>query len=297
MTRLHRPLALAVLFVVSATGAVDAKTGTPRVEAVGRSMRQDLVSKATGPTSKDHECVAHDILCGQTVSANLGTHDCATDDGTFYDVYFFSGQNGQTVTIDQMSAAFDSFLVLFDPDLNPDAFDDDGGSGFNSHIVHTLDETSADWAIAASSYDPGQTGAYTLRLQCSGNNPPPPPPPPPPPTCPTGFFSDPSYPDFCFRVMIGNPGDTRDGVREDDCQPDTVCVSGALAGRSEVFLRILGPRPNGFLWPTLVRFTPSRVVVDFYQRSTMQTNTYTLPAIPPGVDDLSGQQDRTGFLP
>ncbi|HUF79422.1 MAG TPA: hypothetical protein VMR44_10955, partial [Thermoanaerobaculia bacterium] len=70
-----------------------------------------------------------------------------------------------------------------------------------------------------------------------------------------------------------------------------------LPGRSEVFLRILGPRPNGFLWPTIVRFTPSRVVVDMHQLSSGDTNSYNLPAVPPGLDDLSGLQDRTGFLP
>jgi hypothetical protein len=87
------------------------------------------------------------------------------------------------------------------------------------------------------------------------------------------------------------------GIREASCQPETVCVSGAVPGRSEVFLRILGPRPNGFLWPTIVRFTPSRLVVDIRQVSNSQTNTYTLAAIPAGVDDLSGLQDRMGFLP
>ena len=177
------------------------------------------------------------------------------------------------------------------------ATDDDGGPGTNSRIVFTLDQTSTDWAIGANSFGPGQTGPYTLSLQCSGNPPPPPPPPPPGPSCPTGFFTDPSYPDFCFRVTIGNPGNTRAGVREANCQPETVCVSGAVPGRSEVFMRILGPRPNGFLWPTIVRFTPSRLVVDIRQLSSSQTNTYTLPAIPPGVDDLSGLQDRMGFLP
>jgi hypothetical protein len=98
-------------------------------------------------------------------------------------------------------------------------------------------------------------------------------------------------------VNIGNPGDTRPGTREANCQPETVCVSGALPGRSEVFVRIIGPRPNGYLWPTIVRFTSARVVVDIRQVSTNQTNSYTLAAVPPGVDELSGLQDRTGFLP
>jgi hypothetical protein len=89
----------------------------------------------------------------------------------------------------------------------------------------------------------------------------------------------------------------REGRREAACLPETACVSGALPGRSEVFLRIVGPRPNGFLWPTIVRFTPSRLVVDIRQLSTNQQRTYELPAVPSGVDDLPGLQDRFGFLP
>ncbi len=115
--------------------------------------------------------------------------------------------------------------------------------------------------------------------------------------CPGGFFTDSEYPDFCFRVRFGDPGALRPGNSEASCLPETACVSGALPGRSELFVRIIGPRPNGFLWPTIVRFTPSRVVIDIHQRSTDQTNQYVLPAVPPGVDELSGLQDRTGFLP
>jgi hypothetical protein len=61
---------------------------------------------------------------------------------------------------------------------------------------------------------------------------------------------------------------------------------------------VIGPRPNGYLWPTLVRFTPSRVEVDIEQISTGALRTYALDAVPPGdLTDLAGIQDRTGFLP
>ncbi len=111
------------------------------------------------------------------------------------------------------------------------------------------------------------------------------------------FFTDPEYPDFRFRVNLGDPGAVIVGAHEAECQPDTVCVSGALPGRSELFLRILGPRPNGYLWPTLVRFTPSRVAVEIEQLSTGERQVYVLDAVPPGTDDLPGLQDRMGFLP
>ncbi len=113
-----------------------------------------------------------------------------------------------------------------------------------------------------------------------------------------GYFTSPEFPGFRFRVRIIDPsGQTFQGRRETACIEDTVCVSGQLAGRTEVFLRIIGPRPNGFLWPTIVRFTPSRVEVDIQQTSTGVTKTYVLQAVGANDDNLSGLQDREGFLP
>ncbi|HEY4563062.1 MAG TPA: hypothetical protein VIJ36_08780, partial [Thermoanaerobaculia bacterium] len=112
-----------------------------------------------------------------------------------------------------------------------------------------------------------------------------------------GYLTTSAIPNFRFRVRIFNTSTPIAGVKESDCIPETLCVSGAVAGRSEVFLRVIGPRPNGYLWPTIVRFTPSRVEVDVQQISTGITKTYVLPAIPPDSDDLTGLQDRTGFLP
>jgi hypothetical protein len=116
--------------------------------------------------------------------------------------------------------------------------------------------------------------------------------------CPDGYFDDPGYPDFCFDVQITPQGGPAiEGTREPGCIEETVCVSGALEGRSEIYIRILGPRPNGFLWPTLVRFTPSQVNVSIFQISTEQTKDYQLDPVGPNEDDLSGLQDRTGFQP
>jgi hypothetical protein len=119
--------------------------------------------------------------------------------------------------------------------------------------------------------------------------------PPPPPEA--EYFTDPAYPDWKFRVVISAAGSATLGVREDACLPETVCVSGALPGRSEVFLRIVGPRPNGKLWPTLVKFTTSQVDVWVRQLSTGEEKHYTLAGAAPGVDELPGLFDRDGFDP
>lgn len=234
-------------------------------------------------------CTTQRILCGETIMSQLTAQDCQDNQGRFYDGYFFAGTSGTIITASLFSNDFEPHLELRDPE-NEDVAEDEGEDpGDTARIVFTLTRTSSSWRLIAKADDPGVTGSYDLTLQCSGTTPPTPP--------PAGFFLDPAYSDFAFRVRIGPQGAALAGAREPDCQPDTVCVSGALPGRSEVFLRILGPRPNGFLWPTIVRFTPSRVVVDIRQLSSEQTKTYTLLAVPPGTDDLSGKQDRTGFLP
>ncbi len=113
-----------------------------------------------------------------------------------------------------------------------------------------------------------------------------------------GFITSPAFPDFRFRVRITPAGGTEIlGARETACLPETLCVSGAVPGRSEVFIRVIGPRPNGFLWPTIVRFTPSQVQVEIQQISTGAQQIYLLRAVSPESDELPGLQDRMGFLP
>lgn len=248
-----------------------------------------LLAQTAAPKKGEDDCPPQTIQCGETIDSQLTAGDCQDDQGRLLDSWAFAGTNGDAITASLFSNAFEPHLELLDPTGEDVAEDQGENPGTTASIVYTLDRTSSSWRLIAKADDPGVTGSYRLTLQCSGDEPPPPP--------PAGFFLDPAYPDFAFRVRIGPQGSALTGARESSCQPDTVCVSGALPGRSEVFLRILGPRPNGFLWPTLVRFTPSRVVVDIRQLSSAQTRTYTLAAVPPGSDDLSGKQDRTGFLP
>ena len=91
--------------------------------------------------------------------------------------------------------------------------------------------------------------------------------------------------------------DPRLGEPEPPCLPETACVSGVVPGRTEVSLRIVGPKPNGYLWPTVVRFTTSTVEVWVEQLATGERRYYRSQGAAPGVDELDGFFDRTGFLP
>ena len=123
----------------------------------------------------------------------------------------------------------------------------------------------------------------------------PPLPPPPPPS--TEWLESPEVPGFRVQVRISGGSSQILGRVEPACIPETLCVSGAVAGRSEVFVRVVGPKPNGFLWPTLVKFSTSTVEVWIEQESTGTVRYYLLEGASPGVDVLPGLFDRTGFLP
>lgn len=113
---------------------------------------------------------------------------------------------------------------------------------------------------------------------------------------PVTFASD-AFPDYLFTVRIFSAGDEQPVQVEENCIPETICVSGALPGRSELFLRIIGPRPNGFLWTNLVRFTTSRVEVEIEQLATGETRVYVLDEVPRQSDQLPGRVDKEAFLP
>jgi Concanavalin A-like lectin/glucanases superfamily len=118
------------------------------------------------------------------------------------------------------------------------------------------------------------------------------------PALPGGpFLSTSRIPDFRFKVRITG-GSTIAGVQESDCVPESACISGAVPGRSEVFIRVVGPRPNGYLWPNFIKFTQSRVEVWIEQISTGGLEYYDLAAAAGPTDDsLTGLFDRLGWLP
>ncbi len=120
--------------------------------------------------------------------------------------------------------------------------------------------------------------------------------PPPPPEA--GWIRDPALAGFRVKARIGQGGGAPiPGTKAPACIPETVCIAGALPGRAELFVRVVGPKPNGRLWPTLVKFSTSRIEIWIEQLSTGELRYYELAGASPGVDELPGLFDRSGFLP
>lgn len=117
---------------------------------------------------------------------------------------------------------------------------------------------------------------------------------PPPPA--GSWITSPSLPGFRVKARITSGSEVR-SVRSEPCIGETVCLSGAVPGRPELFVRVIGPRPNGYLWPNLVRFTTSKAEVWIEQLATGVVRYYLLEAVPRDSDELDGLVDRTGFQP
>lgn len=120
----------------------------------------------------------------------------------------------------------------------------------------------------------------------------------PAPPAGADWLHDAAVPGFRVKVRIDQGGGaTIPGTKAPVCIPETICVAGALPARAELFVRMVGPKPNGRLWPTLVKFSTSRIEVWIQQLSTGELRYYELRGASPGVDELPGLFDRSGFLP
>lgn len=119
------------------------------------------------------------------------------------------------------------------------------------------------------------------------------------PALPDGpYLGTSRLPDFRYKVRITGGGPPIAAVQESDCLSETACLSGAVPGRSEVFIRVVGPRPNGYLWPNFTKFTQSKVEIWIEQISTGGLEYYQLDAAAGPTDDsLTGLFDRLGWLP
>ena len=128
---------------------------------------QFLIAMALLFTAGD-DCVRQtDLSCPtKTIAASIIIYDCTASDGSRYDLWQFAGKAGDTVTIDMHATAFDSYLVLLDPNDVPAAENDDAVRGNNdARIVFTLTSTGT-WTVVANTLTAVNGGDYTLSISC-----------------------------------------------------------------------------------------------------------------------------------
>lgn len=99
-----------------------------------------------------------------------------------------------------------------------------------------------------------------------------------------------------FRVQARLTSDGKSRIlRKEPCVAETFCLSGATPGTAELLVRVTGPKPNGFYWASVARFTPAILEVWVQQRKTGKIRYYRLKPPPAGSSELDGLVDRQAF--
>jgi len=112
------------------------------------------------------------ISYGEEVSDSLyqGDQMSRRREGVFSDDYTFSGSIGDTVTIDLVSSAFDTYLYLYDPACNLVDYNDDYNESISQSVIIYELRSSGNYTIEITSYDLSETGPYKLTLSSSSDD-------------------------------------------------------------------------------------------------------------------------------
>lgn len=215
------------------------------------------------------------ISCGQTRSDDLTTASCLLNDGSYTEFYSFFGTSGQTVQIDMMSTAFDTFLFLLNPTPAVVATNDDFGGSTNSRINFTLNVTGT-WTIAVNSFLANQFGPYTVTLQCGQQVTPTP--TQPGPGCPADSTTlRLNNNRFCVRVNWASTTASGAGMAVPETS-DTGMFWFFSANNLEVIIKVVnGCSFNSRYWVFAGGLTNVQVTITVTDTQTQTVRTYTNP--------------------
>jgi hypothetical protein len=107
------------------------------------------------------------IRLGQSVSGALESGDDTLGSGEFVDSYSFAGRRGQQLDIRLSSSAFDPYVAVIGPNGFSEFNDDDatGHEGSRDSRLQVTLPADGDYVVSATSYAPGERGAYRLSVE------------------------------------------------------------------------------------------------------------------------------------
>ncbi|HJQ54682.1 MAG TPA: Ig-like domain-containing protein [Gemmatimonadaceae bacterium] len=105
-------------------------------------------------------------VLGTTSNGQLTLHDCALSDGTFADFYTVNIPTAGTYVFTQAAAHFDTFLALLNATGGVLGLNDDVGTDTTHSSIKAI-LPAGNFILAANSYWPGATGAYTIASVAS----------------------------------------------------------------------------------------------------------------------------------
>jgi hypothetical protein len=106
---------------------------------------------------------ATELRLDQAADGRLDRGDQLLSSGEFTDLHVFDGDAGEPVRIDLESTEFDAYLIVTTPD-GEQIDNDDAEAGTTNARIEFVMPTAGRYQVRVTSYQPGETGAYRLRI-------------------------------------------------------------------------------------------------------------------------------------
>ena len=153
-----------IRFTAPASGEVEIDATSYEPGETG-AYRLTLTAVAAGTPRRDLADASGAISVGRAVAGELAAGDEELETGEFIDSWTLRGRRGQQLDIRLTSTDFDPYLMVRGPgDFSSDNDDDAGDEGSrDSRLLVTL-PADGDYQISATSYEPGESGAYRLAV-------------------------------------------------------------------------------------------------------------------------------------
>lgn len=140
----------------------------PRSCALSAVFLLGSVLTLLSPADADaQQAASPDVTVGRPMNGQLAVGDTQLNSGEFIDYYTLQGGAGQRFRITVDSTAFDTWLMVRGAGLSVDN-DDRGQGDTNSQLDVTLPRAGS-FLIGVTSYQPGESGGYTLLVRADGS--------------------------------------------------------------------------------------------------------------------------------
>lgn len=127
---------------------------------------------ARGPGAVAAPAQAAGLRPGQSVRGQLTRGDQTLGTGEYVDRFTFAVRRGQTYDLSLSGTGFDPYLLVRGPGgLSEDNDDDPAARGSRNSRIRFTATADGEATVAATSYQPGESGAYVLTLNGGGGRP------------------------------------------------------------------------------------------------------------------------------
>lgn len=153
-----------ITFTAPADGAVTVSATSYRPgESGAYQLAVEAGDGATSARPQTPMIAGSAIRLGETREGRLGLGARTLPTGEFVDDFAFEGRRGQQLELRLDSSEFDPYVQISGPDGFSRFNDDSEDGGVNSRLLVTL-PTDGRYVISATSFQGGETGAYSLSV-------------------------------------------------------------------------------------------------------------------------------------